>query len=118
MCLCVCVRLCVIKSLRPQRLARDDAVFFLVGNKSDLVGRAFEGEDIAASALCDEFGLTHFRTSAKSGGGVEEAFEELARSLVKRRCVCAFGRGVCMCARGLVLIVASRAGRHTQGHRR
>jgi Ras-related protein Rab-1A len=67
-----------------QRYARPGVKMALVGNKSDLDGK-FEdwGEKEEAKALCEVHGgVPHVRTSAKDRKGVDEAFEELARSMM------------------------------------
>jgi Ras-related protein Rab-1A len=58
----------------------DVGVKVVVGNKCDLdagVARADEAEE-----MCDNIGAEHYLASAKTGKGIAEAFEGLARGLI------------------------------------
>lgn len=61
----------------------DDLAKLLVGNKSDL-GSSREVSLDKANAFCQEHGMQHLETSAKSGENVLQAFEKLV-SLVHER---------------------------------
>jgi small GTP-binding protein len=67
-----------VKSFR--KTVGDDIPMILIGNKKDLdrkVKRS-EAEDLAKELKCD-----YLETSAKTGEGVEEAFQKLARACVE-----------------------------------
>lgn len=57
------------------------AVVVLVGNKADLEKNVTFEE---ARTLADSFGISLYEASAKTGEGVNEAFETLARNCVNR----------------------------------
>uniref|UniRef100_A0A7S1EZY4 Ras-related protein Rab-1 n=1 Tax=Noctiluca scintillans TaxID=2966 RepID=A0A7S1EZY4_NOCSC len=56
----------------------------LVGNKADLVPRKVSYEE--AEELARRFNMSFFETSAKTGDSVEEAFINIAASVVAHRC--------------------------------
>jgi Ras-related protein Rab-8A len=64
-----------MESIRDTALTQVELI--LIGNKMDTENRIIttaQGE-----ALGKKYGISHFETSAKTGQGVTEAFEELAR---------------------------------------
>ena len=58
----------------------DVGVKVVVGNKSDLDAAAALGNE--AADVCEEIGAAHFLTSAKTGRGIAELFQGLARALI------------------------------------
>ncbi len=53
-----------------------------IGNKNDLTDHhEFSGEDLGK--LSNDFGCSHFLTSAKTGENVEEAFQALGRKIIQ-----------------------------------
>ena len=62
---------------RTQQSAREDAVFFVVGNKADLE-EAREVETHDGADLAREHGYGFFETSAKTGKNVNTLFEAVA----------------------------------------
>ena len=63
---------------RTQQGAREDAVFFIVGNKADLEEHR-EVETHEGADLAKENGFGFFETSAKTGHHVGALFEAIAR---------------------------------------
>ncbi|KAF4316459.1 hypothetical protein BBO99_00008679 [Phytophthora kernoviae] len=60
----------------------DDIVLAVVGNKSDVSASSFDFAKVQQFA--DEIGALVFRTSAKTGEGVQSLFESLAVQLLKK----------------------------------
>jgi len=58
----------------------ENVVRFLVGNKIDLKNRGVQQKDV--QELATKLGIPVFETSAKTGAGVEELFEALAKKLL------------------------------------
>ncbi len=56
----------------------------VLGNKSDLEGQRAVTDEMAR-AFCQEFGLSYYPTSAKSGLNVEVAFRQIARKALGQR---------------------------------
>lgn len=57
-----------------------DGLFAVMATKADLVKESTdEALSTASERWCEERGVPHFRTSARTGEGVEEAFAELVR---------------------------------------
>lgn len=56
-----------------------DGLFAVVATKADLVEESTDEESSALGRWCEQQGVPHFRTSARTGEGVEEAFAELVR---------------------------------------
>lgn len=70
-----------LRSITPQ------AQIVLAANKSDLLGQAQSGPEqewmAQTQSLLSELGAPWYRTSAKTGEGVEDAFRHLGRLLVQ-----------------------------------
>jgi hypothetical protein len=64
-----------------QRHVGDDIVLAVVGNKSDVPS---DFDFAKAQQFADEIGALVFRTSAKTGEGVQSLFESLAMQLLKK----------------------------------
>lgn len=62
--------------------AQPNVCKILVGNKCDKSDRKISQED--GRTLAEENGMTYFETSAKTGNGIEEAFEFLAQSILRK----------------------------------
>jgi signal recognition particle receptor subunit beta len=62
-----------------RRMAAASIKIVICGNKSDME-RARKVDKEAASAYAKEVGASHFLTSAKTGGGITEAFSDIATS--------------------------------------
>lgn len=60
----------------------DNSVKAVIGNKSDLNAVVMDGE---AEEICDNVGALHFKTSAKSGEGIEAAFLKLTREMIAQK---------------------------------
>ncbi len=58
----------------------DVGVKVVVGNKTDLDGGAALADE--AAEVCDNIGAAHYLASAKTGKGIAEIFEGLARGLI------------------------------------
>ncbi|XP_016989242.1 ras-related protein Rab-2 isoform X2 [Drosophila rhopaloa] len=64
----------------------ENAKIFICGNKSDLEGREPEVSDEEVEAFCEQCHSlisATYKTSCRSGGGVEEMFQDISRQLVQ-----------------------------------
>ena len=63
--------------------ASKDVVKVLVGNKADKEDKVIDTE--AGKQLADEYGLTFFETSAKTGLNISELFQHVAQTIVENK---------------------------------
>lgn len=63
--------------------AEKDAIFFLIGNKSDLNDQRQVPQD-KINAFCNEKKLTFMECSAKEGENIKDIFVQLARKLEEK----------------------------------
>jgi small GTP-binding protein len=62
---------------------RDEIGLVLLGNKCDMEPRIITEEQ--GNQLADELKISYFETSALTGQGIKEAFEQLTRDIMKRK---------------------------------
>jgi small GTP-binding protein len=62
---------------------RDEIGLVLLGNKCDMEPRIISEEQ--GNQLADELKISYFETSALTGQGIKEAFEQLTRDIMKRK---------------------------------
>lgn len=76
-----------------QDVAGTNTVVTVVGNKCDMPQAEVQIPESEAEKWAEMHGYEAFRTSAKTGAGVKEAFYALARQLLKNRMSKTRGRG-------------------------
>jgi small GTP-binding protein len=62
---------------------REDIGLVLLGNKCDMEPRAVSEEQ--GNKMAEELNVSYFETSALTGQGINEAFNELTRDIMKRK---------------------------------
>ena len=62
---------------------KDELGLVLLGNKCDVEPRAVSEEQ--GNKMAGELGISYFETSALSGQGINEAFEQLTRDIMKKK---------------------------------
>ena len=62
-------------------LSRNEIGIILIGNKSDIKERAVD--KIKGEEKAKEYGIEYYETSALNGNGINEAFEGLAKQILK-----------------------------------
>jgi Ras-related protein Rab-21 len=70
-----------VKELR--KVVGDDIVITIAGNKCDLKKKVVEESE--ALSYCEKVGASHIYTSAKANKGVEEAFLDLTKRILKQK---------------------------------
>eukprot|EP00919_Chromeraceae_sp_WS-2016_P057817 GHVR01137031.1.p1 GENE.GHVR01137031.1~~GHVR01137031.1.p1 ORF type:complete len:151 (+),score=2.84 GHVR01137031.1:231-683(+) len=65
-----------------QKHAAENVDKVLIGNKSDSAERQVSSEE--GEELANEFGISYYETSGKSGGNVNEVFQALAATIMSR----------------------------------
>lgn len=68
-----------------KRYGSETCPIVLIGNKCDCLPSKREVEDAEAAALAAELGCKYLATSAKTGSGVDEAFEVLVDDCITQR---------------------------------
>ena len=62
---------------------KDDLGLVLLGNKCDVEPRVVTEEQ--GNKMAEELNISYFETSALTGQGIKEAFEQLARDIMKKK---------------------------------
>lgn len=64
-------------------LKKDDALYILIGNKTDITERVVTKEE--AQKVADEYKIHYFELSAKTGDGFQEFFENKLITLINEK---------------------------------
>ena len=65
------------------RYAKDEVNKIIIGNKSDL-GSSRQVDSESSKEISNKLNITHIETSAKDGSNVEEAFNTMAKEILKK----------------------------------